>query len=193
MLPKSAYLALLIVAPLAAAGLTAAALSRDQAPQDPAAMMAKPTAEHEVLKLDEGTWKAQTKFWMAPNQEPEAGTGVETNTMSLNGLWLVSDYKDDSGMFAGHGVAGYDTQKKKYVGAWVDTMTTHLGLSEGTWDKGKKTMTWTGEGTDMATGKPAKFRTVVTYPDAKTRHAEAFMTGADGKEWKNLEIHYTRS
>jgi len=56
---------------------------------------------------------------------PEVSTGVETNTL-VGGLWLVSDFQGRWGSqpFHGHGTFGYDTSKKKYVGIWVDSMST---------------------------------------------------------------------
>jgi hypothetical protein len=60
-----------------------------------------------------------------------------------DGLWLVSDFEGSSG-FGGHGVHGYDVEKKKYVGTWIDSMSTLLHAKEGEWDAAKRTMTlWT--------------------------------------------------
>lgn len=187
-----------LVAAAAAAGLSFAAQDRPQdpakgTPQDAAMMAPQPTAEHAALRMDEGTWKATVDWWMAPNTEPMKSTGVENNKLSCNGLWLVSDFKSDDGMFMGHGFTGYDTEKKQYVGVWVDSMTTAPSFSDGSFDKTKKTFTYTGEMKDSATGKTVKTRTIVTYPDANSRHLVSWATGADGKEWKQLEIHYTRA
>ena len=64
--------------------------------------------------------------------------GVQTNTMQQGGLWQIIDFKDDTGGFVGHGVAGYDPMKKKFVSVWVDNMGTALSPAEGTLSADKK-------------------------------------------------------
>jgi hypothetical protein len=70
--------------------------------------------------------------------------------------------------FQGHWISGYDSAKKKYVGVWVDTMSSGVYASEGTYDAAAKTMTeWLeGPGPD---GKPAKMKAVTVWKDNDTR------------------------
>ncbi|TAH37414.1 MAG: DUF1579 domain-containing protein [Planctomycetota bacterium] len=174
-------LAIFAIAPLAAV-----ALGITQEPE-----MAKPGPEHETLKMDEGTWTATVKFWTAPDAPPQEAKGTEVNKLTLDGFWMVSDVTEDGGPYRAHAIVGYDTMKKKYVHSSVDNMMPVLHLMEGSFDKSKKTFTWTGEGPDMM-GTMVKKRTVVTYPDANTRMVVAYSTGADGKETKSMEIAYKR-
>ena len=46
--------------------------------------------------------------------------------------------------FEGHGVYGYDVKKAKYVATWVDSMSKHIDMMEGTYDEKSKTLTFTG-------------------------------------------------
>src|SRR5258708_12910506 len=100
----------------------------------------KPGPEHEVLKNDAGVWDATVEM-LGPGP-PNVSKGVETNTM-LGGLWLVTDFKSEmmSQPFQGHGVAGYDPARKKYVGTWVDSMSTGLQISETTYHASNKPIT----------------------------------------------------
>ncbi|HVS10466.1 MAG TPA: DUF1579 domain-containing protein, partial [Planctomycetota bacterium] len=174
---------LLATVALAAAAFVSAAVVQDKKP-DPAggppmdmpATQAGP--EHALLKKMAGTWDTTVKF-MIPGMPPDISKGSETSRM-LGDLWLVSDFEGTAmgGPFKGHGIMGYDPAKKKYVGVWVDTMTSHPQLSEGTYDAGTRTMTMTAKGMDMATGQPVDQRHVSRFIDDDTAVFEMFQGGA---------------
>ena len=115
-----------------AAVMAAAAVQAQEPP--------KPGPEHEVLKKMEGTWDATMKFGGMESK------GTSTYKMDLGGLWLVSTFEGDFGgmKFSGRGLDSYDTAKKKYVGVWVDSMSTSPMMMEGDYDAAKKTLTMTG-------------------------------------------------
>lgn len=152
----------------------------------------KPGPEHEVLKGEVGTWDATVESWEKPGAPPTVSKGVETNTL-MDGMWLVTDFKGEfmNIPFNGHGVAGYDSGKKKYVSTWVDSMSTGLSIGESTYDAKTKTMTGWMEGPDM-TGKVTKSKAVNQTKDANTRTFTMAMTGPDGKEFTNMKITYKR-
>src|SRR5687767_4311056 len=118
---------------------------------------AKPGPEHAELKKMEGTWDASMKM----AEVPEALPAVATYKMDCDGMWLASDFKMDTPgfKFQGKGLDGYDQNKKKFVGIWVDSMSSAPMLMEGTHDVATKTTTTTGEGVGQD-GKPQKFKTV---------------------------------
>jgi hypothetical protein len=153
--------------------------------------MPKPGPEHEVLKNDVGTWDATVEM-MGPGAPPSISQGVETNTM-VGGLWLVTDFKSEmmNQPFQGHGVSGYDPTKQKYVGTWVDSMSTGLTLGESTYDPKTKTMTGVMEGPDMS-GKMMKMKEVTEWRDPDTRVFTMYMTGTDGKDAPAMRITYKR-
>src|SRR5688572_272455 len=92
-------------------------------------MTAKPGKEHEVLKKFEGEWDLTAKFVMEPGKEPLPAKGKESCKLILGGLFLLTTHDSDLfGGFSGHGVMGYDLQKKKYTGSWVDSMNTAMYL-----------------------------------------------------------------
>ncbi|HEV3118037.1 MAG TPA: DUF1579 domain-containing protein [Gemmataceae bacterium] len=148
---------------------------------------AKPGPEHEMLKEKfEGDWDASMDFGGNKSK------GTARYKMGLGGFWLLMDFTGDFGgaKFEGKGATGYDPVKKKYVGTWIDTMTPHLMLSEGTFDKEGKTYTDTGEVTG-ADGKAQKSKSVYEFKDKDTIIFTMYMT-MDGKEQKAFEITYTR-
>jgi uncharacterized protein DUF1579 len=173
-----------------AALVSAAAVASAQGPPMPT-----PGPEHEVLKRDVGTWDATVEMLMLPPGAPAMppSTGTETNTLGPGGLWVISDFKSTmmGAPFQGHGVNGWDPIKKKYVGTWVDNMSTGVYVAESTYDPAAKSMTgWIdGPGPD---GKPTRTKTVTQLKDDDTRVFTMYGPGPDGKEAPTMRITYKR-
>lgn len=155
--------------------------------------MPTPGPEHAVLKEDVGTWDAAVEL-MGPDGSTIASKGVEVNTLSCNGLCLITEFKGElmPGMnFAGAGITAYDSKTKKYVGTWSDSMSPGLAASESTWDGAAKKMTGTMKGTDPM-GQPSTSRSVIEYPAAGKRVMTLFAPGPGGKEALTMRITYTK-
>jgi hypothetical protein len=148
------------------------------------------TPEHKWLAEGAGTWKATGKMMTGPGTFVPMN-GVQTNTMQLGGLWQIQDYKDDKGGFAGHGIAGYDAVKKKFVAVWVDNLMGELSPAEGTLSDDKKTLTLTFSMSEPG-GEKMTMTETVTRKDPKTELFELSMPGPDGKSVKVVEITYTK-
>jgi hypothetical protein len=170
---------------LTTVGTVAWAVQEGAAPQ-----MAQPSAEHKLLLEGVGTWDCALQLWMAPG-EPEKMTGVETSR-ALGPFHVLSEFKADMmGMpFEGHGVLSWDPAKKKFFSLWVDSTEPSPATMEGTYDAKTRTLTFTGRNTMM--GELQAMREVVTLKDADHSTFEMFVTGADGKEKKTMQIDYTR-
>jgi hypothetical protein len=154
----------------------------------------KPTKEHDLLKQDVGTWDATIKAWMGPG-EPSVSKGKEVNKMMPGDLWSISDFEGEFGgmPFYGHGTFGYDTNKKKYVGTWVDSMSTTPMLMEGTYDAAAHTMTMLSD-TVGQDGKPVKTKSVSEQKSDGSRVFTMYMkSDATGPDFvKAMEITYTK-
>jgi hypothetical protein len=92
----------------------------------------EPTKQHEEMAHEEGVWDAEVTMWEKPDSEPTKSKAVETNKM-LGKMWLLSEFEGEFAgeKFTGHGHMGYDPIKKKYVGAWIDTMSPFMWTMEG--------------------------------------------------------------
>jgi hypothetical protein len=154
----------------------------------------KPGPEHEHLKKDVGKWDAVVEMFEEPGKPAQTSKGVETSTLMAGGLWLVTEFKGEvaGAPFEGHGITGYDANKKKYVGTWADSMSTGLSTIESTYDSGSKTLTGWIEGPD-ASGKMMKMKTVTEWKDDNTRVVSFHMQGPDGKEMLGMRITYKRA
>ncbi len=171
-------------------------------PQDPAEMeqmwadaMAKygaPSAEHEMLAKREGSWRCTTKMWMAPGAPPEEHEGEATMQMIMGGRYLFQQFNMTfNGMdFEGAGLTAYDRMSGEYQSIWVDNMSTAILWSTGKEKNGQCVMK--GKSPDMMTGKYVPMRTVERMVDDNTFVMEMYMPGEGNKDFKSMEITYTR-
>jgi hypothetical protein len=182
-------------------GLAGLATAQDK-PAGAQAMppLPKPGPEHAIYKDLAGTWDAKVESFMAPGAPPSVSNGTETSRVGCGGLCLITDFKSSFVMgppstpptpFDGHGTETYDAAKKKYVGSWVDSMSTGLTTTESTYDVGTRTMTGWMEGPDLS-GKVSKMKSTVVSKDANTRVFSMYNVGPDGKESLGMRITYTR-
>ncbi len=155
---------------------------------------AKLAKEHETLKALAGSWKTQTKCWMDPSAPPEVSSGTYNAELILGGRWLVGNHVGTMGdqPFEGHGMWGYDTQKKKYVNIWADNWGTAAMISEGTADPTGKILTFKGTYDCPMEKRPVTCRMVTTIKSPNEFVFEMYQTGVDGKETKGLEVTYTK-
>jgi len=152
------------------------------------------SAEHAVLKMDVGTWTAEATMFM-PGMPEETAPGEEVNAM-LGDFWVVNNYSMDfmGTKFNGQGTFGFDADKKKYVGSWVDSMSPHAMHMEGTWDEATRTMTFFSVGKDPAGVEKKGKSTSVYSKDGNTRLFTMFDLAPDSKDEyvKTMQIKYTR-
>jgi hypothetical protein len=141
--------------------------------------------EHKVLTKDVGIWDAEITIRM-PGAPPQQSHGVSKNRLICDGLWLVMDFKNETTGFEGHGVFGYDLQKKKYVGTWVDPMRSFLAPMEGTWDAATKTMTF------VVDHPPMKWRETTQTVDDATLLYRIFMAPPGQPEAEVMTVTYRR-
>lgn len=155
------------------------------------------TTEHALIKKDIGTWKATLKIFMGAdgkaddNAQPLESEGEEVNRM-LGDFWCVSNFTGEFGgmKFEGHSINGYDIEKKKYVGTWVDSISSQPMHMTGTYDEKTRTLTSETKGVDAA-GEKTEGKSTLVYQDDDHRLLTMYEI-RDGKEVKSMEIAYVR-
>jgi hypothetical protein len=147
-----------------------------------------PGPEHAVLARDVGTWDAELTIRMGG--AAQESRGVQVCRLVCGGLWLVVDFVNETTGFDGHGVFGYDPQKKKYVGTWVDPMRTFLAPMDGTWDAATKTMSYVVH--HVGPQGPMEWREVTESVDEKTRVCRTFMAPPGVAEVEVMTATYRR-
>ncbi len=161
--------------------LTSVVVLRAQEPPQ----MPTPAPEHKWLERFAGDWTSESEIFMNPTQPAIKATGTETCKM-LGDFWLVSEGTGNmGGMTMNHRLTlGYDPATKKYIGTWVDSMTSHLWVYEGTVDESGKKLTLEASGPCPIQGKVIKFRDVTEFKSDTERTFTSSSMGEDGK-WVN--------
>jgi Protein of unknown function (DUF1579) len=93
--------------------------------------------------------------------------------------------------FEGMGIMGYDNEKKQYQSVWIDNMGTGIMTGSGNYDPNTKTLTDQGKFSCPAEGEKS-YRAVLKMKDNDNFTYEWYMAGPDGKEFRAMEIVYTR-
>ncbi|HEU4472207.1 MAG TPA: DUF1579 domain-containing protein [Flavisolibacter sp.] len=155
---------------------------------------ATPGKEHEMMSKWNGSWTSETTWWMAPGAPPSTSIMTTTNTMLLGGRYQQSVHKGsfDKQPFEGIGTLAYDKTRKVFVSTWIDNMGTGIMEGEGTWDEATKSINIRGKMTDAGYSKEMPFREVFRIVDEDHHVMEMYATDRSGKEFKNMEIKFTR-
>ena len=175
--------------------------SEDWVPVDSATAMktmmevGTPGEQHAMLAKANGKWTAETTMWTSPDAPPMTAKGAAENKMVMGGRYQQTSFKGDMmGMpYEGSGITGYDKAKKVWFTTWMDNMSTTVMNMEGAWDDATKSINFKGKMLCPANGKECEMREVYKIVDDNTHVME--MYGPDmktGKEYKNMEIKYTR-
>jgi len=153
-----------------------------------------PGDAHKLMASWSGTWTGEVTMWMAPGAEPAKSTSTAVNKMVLGGRYLQSSHKGkfNNMPFEGMSTLAFDNARKVYISSWIDNMSTGVMAMEGPWDAATKSITLTGRMVDPGTGKLTDVKEVFKPLDNNYQVMEMFATGPDGKEFKTMEIKYTR-
>jgi len=182
---KQLHTLLMTVALLSAA----TRLFAQDAPQMPA-----PVKEHEWLQKFVGEWVADTDIFMEPGKPPVKSKGVET-VKAVGGFWIVGEGTGECmGMTMQNRLTlGYSPEKKKYIGSWIDSMTSTFWTYEGTVDASGKILTLEAEGPcPMKPGTLSKFREVTEFKSPDHRVFSSSILGDDGKWTTMVVVDYQR-
>lgn len=176
----------------AIAGFLAAALA---VPATLAAQgMPAPTKEHEWLHQLAGQWEADLEVSAGPGQPPLKLKSTE-NTRRIGGFWILSESEvTPPGMpFARALTLGYDPQKKKYMGTWVDSTSTRIGNYEGAMDAAGKTLTLEGEmPSPFDPARSVRVREVIELKSPDQKVVTTSLQGDDGSWFPLVTINARR-
>ncbi len=159
--------------------------------------LGSPSEGHPAFEPLIGAWPYEARGWMAPDAPPQAMAGTATNTAIFGGRFLkqeVIGHTEGQPVFKGLGFTGYDNLRQEYQSVWFDNMMTGMMVGAGRFDAATRTLTDQGEFSCPVTGEPHRwFRTAWTVVDANHTTYETYARVPDGREFKSLEIRYTRA
>jgi hypothetical protein len=191
-------LVLALLAPLSGVTGRARPVQGDAASWDVAPAKPELGPMSEVLRQRESTWDVTIEMQTSPKAAMSVSKGTQTNRLAVGGAWLLSDFEGEMGRrsggghpLIGHAITGFDPQKAKYVGVWVDSEGRHITLLEGTYDSAKKTFRMTSLEKD-AKGKVTPVTGLARFTNPDTEVVTIFSRGPDGKAIKSMTTTYRR-
>jgi len=156
----------------------------------------KPGEAHKKLEAMVGTFDAEVKLWMnGPTGEPTVSKGTSENKLVLGGRYVQQDFTSEmmNQPFSGIGYTGYDNFNKKYVGFWIDNMSTGMSTMDGHLEKDGKTYLMWGKMDEPMTGEKGKKVKYVTRVIDNDKHIfEVYDVTTYGDKKPIMQITYTR-
>ncbi len=112
-------------------------------------MMAKlhaPGPGQAVLEPMVGDWDATTTMYGEPGTEPQTGKGSARNEWTMGGRIMRVSFEGEffGEKFQGEGHMGHDNFVKEYQSTWIDSMSTNIYWSTGSYDAETKQLTMKG-------------------------------------------------
>ncbi len=162
---------------------------------DTFARYAMPSGHHKILDRMIGRWNLKVKYRMNAETPVVESEGTCRRKWILGKRFVLEEF--DGGYlalpFQGHALYGYDGFEGKYTSVWLDTMSTAVTTYLGECSEECKVITFTGLHGDPWTGSKRRSRGVTRFVDDNKHVVEIHEPDTDGREFKILEITYTRS
>jgi len=170
-----------------------------QAAMEAMQRLGSPSEGHKALEPLAGTWSYTAEWRMSPDESPQSMTGTAVNTLIFGGRFLKQEVRgqpmeEGQPPFEGMGFTGYDNLRKAYQTVWFDNMMTGMMVGAGGFDATTRTLTDEGNFSCPITGETHRwYRTAWTVVDQDHTRYESYSRTPEGREFKSMEIRYTRA
>jgi hypothetical protein len=162
----------------------------EMSPEELAAFeLGMPGEHHKYLDTLIGDWEGVFKIWMEPGGEPLVSKGRAEREWVLDGRFVheVVEAETDWGPFHGIGYVGYNNVDGRYEAVWMDSTSTGIYFETGSIDPVTRIMRTRGTYRDPVSGKVYASRGMMDMSNPNRHTMVGYMTGPDGKEFKNFE------
>ncbi len=177
---------IILLATIALAGLSGCA-SKQSSTMDPAAQAmadmdtymksGMPGEMHKKMAEGVGHWTTTSTMWMAPNSPPTVAQGTAVTRMSMDGRFSITEVNTpmgEMGTMNGMSIMGYDNVQQKFVGTWIDNMSSGMMQGVGTPSMGGNRIDWVYTYSCPITNCERTMRETHTHPDKDTLIIESF-------------------
>ncbi len=147
--------------------------------------------QHAMVVQAAGHWAGTISYYSPELSEPMVSDCTE-KVHAIGDLWTVADFKAPFGGMNFHGSStfGYDVNKEKFVGTWVDSMSTSITQMEGVYDEERGGIAMEYQVMNAETGE-MQDALMVIKSDKNSTHSRFYLL-ADGEETLSMEIQMTR-
>ena len=148
---------------------------------------------HRRIQKGAGEWEGTIKMWM-PGMEDGMESPCQESVRTVGEYWTVSDFSMEfmGVKFAGSSSMGYDTTKNKYVGTWIDSMTTSLTVMEGEWDADKKAIVMHYQMFEPMSGEMVDMRSEMKHLDGGVVESTFYQVTDEGDS-RQMQIKMKRT
>jgi len=152
-----------------------------------------PDEEHKQLSRLVGCWEVLIKALFEPSKIQEEWASLETKWI-LDGRYLQQEVKGTMAgqPYEGMGLMGYDNVMKERFATWADSMSTGILVMRGKCPADAKKCSTKGQTSDAVAGKMVTYTETTTFTDDNHFSFEMHGPGPGGKQFKMMEIVYTR-
>ena len=158
------------------------------------AALSRPGPSHQLLDLFVGEWNTRMTFWSAPDVEPQVSSGSSTSSWVLGQRFIREDFEGQAlgEKMQGIGIMGYDNGAGRFINVWIDSLNTAMATATGKYLAKQNRFEFVGEVYDPLLSRMKQTRSYIQILSADQYDFLMFDTGADGREFKALEIKYVR-
>jgi hypothetical protein len=153
-----------------------------------------PGEQHHLLERMVGPWDMSIRYWMTAETPAVVSEGTCERRWVLGNRFVLEEFDggDLALPFQGLAIYGYDAFEGKYTSAWIDTMSTAITTNLGVCQNECRVIAFTGRHGDPWSGQKRRSRGVTRFVSDNKHVLELHEAGRDGKEFKMLEVVYTR-
>jgi hypothetical protein len=112
----------------------------------------------------------------------------------LGDRFLKEDFSGDvlGEGYQGLGLMGYDAASRRFTTVWLDSLNTAIAVQKGSYLPDSNSFELTGEVYDPLLGRTKTTQTQIHITSKDTYTVTMIDTAPNGREFKSLEIVYTR-
>jgi hypothetical protein len=154
-----------------------------------------PGAHHKVLDQLAGVWEGEFKVRMVADAPFEVSRGTVTRAWILGGRFLkeVVTATSTLGPYEGLGFFGYNNLDGRYEIAWMESMSTAISTSKGTYHPDSKVMHFGGDYRDPVTGRLVHSWGKINLSDPDRHVYTQYATDPEGRTYTAMEGVLKRS
>lgn len=170
------------------------ATASTESPIETMVRYAMPAPQHKSLGRMVGKWKTQVKYQMTADAPVVESEGSCERKWVLGNRFVLEEFDggDLALPFRAFAFYGFDRFEEKYTSAWVDSLNTAITTYLGTCEDPCDVINFVGEHGNPWTGTKRPSRGVTRFVSENRHTVELYESGRDGREFRVLEITYTR-